>query len=124
YMAGAYVAAETMQRTGSFLVAVLLAALATGVVGVVLVRLLIRRLAVRDHLAQVLGTYAIILIANDLIKMIWGPAPVMLNLPAALSGPVRLLPDLMYPAYRLMIIVCGLAAAVGLYWFVTRTRAG
>jgi len=124
YMAGAYVAAETMQRTGSFLVAVLVAALATGVVGVVLERLLIRRLAVRDHLAQVLGTYAIILIANDLIKMIWGPAPVMLNLPAALSGPVRLLPDLMYPAYRLMIIVCGLAAAVGLYWFVTRTRAG
>jgi len=49
---------------------------------------------------------------------------VMLNLPAALSGPVRLLPDLMYPAYRLVIIACGLAAAVGLYWFVTRTRAG
>ncbi|CAM4419984.1 branched-chain amino acid ABC transporter permease [Bordetella tumbae] len=124
YMAGAYVAAETMQRTGSFLTAVLVAALATGVVGLVLERLLIRRLAVRDHLAQVLGTYAVILIANDLVKIIWGPAPVMLNLPAALSGPVRLLPDLMYPAYRLMIIACGLAAAVGLYWFVTRTRAG
>ena len=46
---------------------------------------LIRRLALRDHLAQVLGTYAVILIANDLVKMIWGPAPVMLNMPAALS---------------------------------------
>lgn len=124
YMAGAYVAAETMQRTGSFTAAVLVAAVATGVAGVVLELVLIRRLAVRDHLAQVLGSYAVILIANDLVKMVWGPAPVMLNMPAALSGPVQLLPDLMYPAYRLMIIVFGLAAALGLYWFVTRTRAG
>jgi branched-chain amino acid transport system permease protein len=124
YMAGAYVAAETMQRTGSFTAAVLVAAVATGIVGVVLELTLIRRLALRDHLAQVLGTYAVILIANDLVKMIWGPAPVMLNMPAALSGPVRLLPDLLYPAYRLMIIVFGVAAAAGLYWFVTRTRAG
>jgi len=124
YMAGAYVAAETMQRTGSFAAAVLVAALATGAVGALLELVLIRRLAVRDHLAQVLGTFAVILIANDLVKMIWGPAPVMLNLPAALSGPVRLLPDLMYPAYRLLIIALGLAVAAGLYLFVTRTRAG
>ncbi len=124
YMAGAYVAAETMQRTGSFTAAVLVAAVATGVAGVVLELVLIRRLAVRDHLAQVLGSYAVILIANDLVKMVWGPAPVMLNMPAALSGPVQLLPELMYPAYRLMIIVFGLAAALGLYWFVRRTRAG
>ena len=124
YMAGAYVAAETMQRTGSFTAAVLVAAVATGVAGVVLELVLIRRLAVRDHLAQVLGSYAVILIANDLVKMVWGPAPVMLNMPAALSGPVQLQPDLMYPAYQLMIIVFGLAAALGLYWFVTLTRAG
>lgn len=124
YMAGAYVAAETLQRTGSFTAAVLVAAVATGVAGVLLELVLIRRLAVRDHLAQVLGSYAVILIANDLVKMVWGPAPVMLNMPAALSGPVQLLPDLMYPAYRLMIIVFGLAAALGLYLFVTRTRAG
>jgi branched-chain amino acid transport system permease protein len=124
YMAGAYVAAETMQRTGSFAAAVLVAALATGAVGLVLELALMRRLALRDHLAQVLGSYAVILIANDLVKMVWGPAPVMLNMPSLLSGPVRLLPDLMYPAYRLMIIVVGLMAALGLYWFVTRTRAG
>lgn len=124
YMAGAYVAAETMQRTGSFAAAVLVAAIVTGLVGALLEVVLIRRLALRDHLAQVLGTYAIILIANDVVKMIWGPAPMMLNMPQVLSGPVRLLPDLLYPAYRLMIIVVGLAAALGLYWFVTRTRAG
>src|SRR5690554_963023 len=96
YMAGAYVASATMSFTGSFMLAVTVAVLATGLVALVLELALMRRLVVRDHLTQVLGTYAIILIANDLVKMVWGVAPVMLNMPAALSGPVRLLPDLMY----------------------------
>ena len=124
YMAGAYVAAQTMQATNSFLAAVLVAALVTGAVGLVLELVLIRRLVIRDHLAQVLGTFAVILIANDVVKMIWGPAPMMMSMPQALSGPVQLLPDLLYPAYRLLIIAVGLAAALGLYLFVTRTRAG
>lgn len=124
YMAGAYVAAATMAATGSFLLAVGVAMAASLVVGLVLELLVMRHLVVRDHLAQVLGTYAVILIANDVMRMIWGPAPVMLAMPAALAGPVRLMPDLLYPAYRLMIIAVGLLAALGLYWFVTRTRAG
>lgn len=124
YMAGAYVAAQTMQVTHSFLAAVLVAAVVTGAVGLVLELVLIRRLVIRDHLAQVLGTFAVILIANDVVKMIWGPAPMMMSMPPALSGPVQLLPDLLYPAYRLLIIAVGLAAALGLYLFVTRTRAG
>lgn len=124
YMAGAYVAAQTMQMTGSLLAAIVVAACVTGLVGLVLEFVLIRQLVLRDHLAQVLGTFAIILIANDAVKMIWGPAPMMMNMPAGLSGPVRLLPDLLYPAYRLLIIAVGLAVALGLYLFVTRTRAG
>lgn len=124
YMAGAYVAAWAMQASGSLLASVALAALVTGVIGLLLEFVLIRRLVIRDHLAQVLGTFAIVLIANDLVRMIWGPAPMMMSMPPALSGPVRLLPDLLYPAYRLLIIAVGLLAALGLYLFVTRTRAG
>jgi len=124
YMAGAYVAAQTMQVTGSFVAAVLMAAVITGLVGLVLELLLVRKLVVRDHLAQVLGTFAVILIANDVVKMIWGPAPIMMNMPSSLAGPVSLLPDFLYPAYRLLIIAVGLAVALGLYLFVTRTRAG
>ncbi|HLS43108.1 MAG TPA: branched-chain amino acid ABC transporter permease [Paenalcaligenes sp.] len=124
YMVGAYVAADTMQRTGSFILAVLVAIVATAVVAIILELLVMRRLVVRDHLAQVLGSYAIILIANDAVKMIWGPAPQMLNMPEALAGPVRLLPDLLYSSYRLMMIALGVLLALGLYYFVTRTRAG
>jgi branched-chain amino acid transport system permease protein len=64
YMAGAYVAAQTMQVTQSFVAAVVVAAVVTGLVGLVLELVLIRRLVIRDHLAQVLGTFAVILIAT------------------------------------------------------------
>lgn len=124
YMAGAYVAAETMQRTGSFTAAIIVAVAVTALVGIALEVLIMRKLVTRDHLAQVLGSYAVILIANDLVKMIWGPTPVMLNMPAALAGPVELLPDFFYPAFRLMIIAVGLVMALALYAFVTKTRAG
>lgn len=124
YMAGAYVAAETMQRTGSFTAAIVVAVAVTALVGIALEILILRKLVTRDHLAQVLGTYAVILIANDVVKMIWGPTPVMLNMPALLSGPVELLPDFLYPAFRLMIIAVGLVMALALYAFVTKTRAG
>ncbi|HRL27509.1 branched-chain amino acid ABC transporter permease [Alcaligenes sp. SDU_A2] len=124
YMAGAYVAAETMQRTGSFTAAIIVAVGVTALVGIALEILIMRKLVTRDHLAQVLGSYAVILIANDLVKMIWGPTPVMLNMPAMLSGPVELLPDFLYPAFRLMIIAVGLIVALALYAFVTKTRAG
>ena len=45
-------------------------------------------------------------------------------MPAALSGPVELLPGLFYPAYRLVIIAVGLAVALTLYVLITKTRMG
>ena len=51
--------------------------------------LLMRRLYTRDHLAQVLATFGVILVADDVVKMIWGPSPVMAPTPAALAGPGR-----------------------------------
>ena len=124
YMIGAYLMATVLAATGSFWLALPIAVLATALVGLLLERVLIRHLYRRDHLAQVLATFAVILIADDLVKMIWGPAPMLLNAPASLSGPVQLLPGFYYPAYRLLIIGVGLAVAIGLYLLVARTRAG
>src|SRR2546427_4721743 len=67
YMAGAYVAAETMQRTGSFTAAVLVAAVATGVAGGGVGVGVVRRPSVRGHLGPGLGSYARILLAHDLV---------------------------------------------------------
>ena len=124
YMIGAYLMATLAQATGSFWLALPLALLLTALVGLVLELLLVRRLYARDHLAQVLATFAVILIADDLVKMIWGPSPIMLNGPPSLSGPVELLPGFFYPSYRLLIIGVGLTCALLLYALVAHTRAG
>jgi branched-chain amino acid transport system permease protein len=124
YMVGAYLAAAIAGATGSFLLAVPLAALATAALGALLEAGLLRRLYRRDHLSQVLATFAVLLICNEAVRIIWGPQPIQLAMPAALSGPVRIAPGLEYPAYRLFLIGAGLAVALLLYLGVTRTRAG
>ena len=124
YMFGAYFMAMAVQATGSFFAALVIAALATGVLGMLLEMAVLRRLYQRDHLSQVLATFALILIANELVRMIWGPQPIMLALPAALSGPVEIIPGFPYASYRLLIIAVGLAVALLLYWLVAGTRAG
>ena len=124
YMIGAYLMATLAQATGSFLLALPLAIVATGIIGVALEISVLRRLYQRDHLSQVLATFALILIANEGVRMIWGSQPMMLATPAALSGPVQLLPGLAYPSYRLLVIGVGLAVALLLYILVTKTRTG
>ena len=78
----------------------------------------------RDHLSQVLGTFAILLMCNETVRLIWGAQPITLNPPAALSGPVELVSGFFYPAYRLFIIGVGLGVALFLYVLITRTRVG
>ena len=124
YMIGAYLMASFAQATGSFWVALPLALAATALVGAVLEVSVLRRLYERDHLAQVLATFAIILIANEVVRLIWGSQPIMLNAPAGLTGPVELPGGVQYASYRLMIIGVGSAVALLLYVLVTRTRLG
>ena len=123
YMVGAFLAAWLVNITQSFLWGVLLAVPLTAVFGMVLESTLLRTLYRRDHMSQVLATFALILIINEAVRMIWG-TDLALSAPAALSGPVELLPGLMYPSYRLVIIGVGLALALFLYLVVTQTRMG
>jgi len=124
YMIGAYLVASIALASGSFWLGLGLGVLAAAVLGALLELTVLRRLYARDHLSQVLGTFAILLISNELVRMVWGAQPLELNPPAALAGPVELLPGLSYPAYRLFIIGVGLAVALLLYVLVTRTRYG
>jgi branched-chain amino acid transport system permease protein len=123
YMVGAFLAAWFVELTGSFVIGVLLAIPTAAAFGMLLEATLLRSLYARDHLAQVLATFALILIINESVRMIWG-SDMPLSAPAALSGPVELLPGLYYPAYRLVIIAVGLALALLLFLLVTKTRMG
>lgn len=124
YMLGAYLIASITSASGSFWIGFLGGILATALLGVLLEVTVLRRLYQRDHLSQVLGTFALLLMSNEAVRMVWGSQPIALNPPAALAGPVELLPGFSYPAYRLFIIATGLGVALLLYLLVTRTRIG
>ena len=123
YMLGAFLASTFVALTGSFTAGVLLAIPATAILGMALEVTLLRTLYERDHLSQVLATFALILILNEVVRLVWG-SDAALPMPAALSGPVELLPGLPYPAYRLVIIGVGLFIALILYLLVAKTKIG
>jgi branched-chain amino acid transport system permease protein len=123
YMVGAFLTAWFVAATGTFLGGLLIAVLLTALFGMAIEATLLRTLYARDHLSQVLATFALILILNDGVEMIFG-TDAALATPAALSGPVDLGAGLVYPAWRLIIIAVGLALAVLLYLLVQKTRIG
>ncbi len=123
YMGGAYLAAAAAQASGSFAVGVLAAVAGMIGVGALLELLVLRHFYRRDHLSQVLATFALILIANELVRIVWGPQPMLLNPPEALAGPFEIA-GFSYPSYRYLIIAVGVAVAAFLYLLVTRTRIG
>ena len=124
FMVGAYAGTYVAGITGSFWAGLPAALLAAAGTGLVVEAVVIRRLYARDHLDQVLATFALILIFNQLITIIFGLQPVFTPLPALFSGSVQLLPGLPYPTYRLLIIATGLLVAGGLYLLINRTRVG
>ncbi len=124
YMSGAYLTATVAEKTGSFLLALIVAMLGTAVIALMLEITLIRQLYRRGPLTQVLATFALALIANELVRLIWGAQPLPLDMPAALTGAVELVPGFFYPAYRLFIIAASLLVALALYFLISHTRAG
>ncbi len=124
YMAGAFFAATVFQLTDSFTLAVLVAVPASALVGAFVEWAVLRRFYQRSHLDQVLVTFGLILVFNDVVRMIWGVVPVPLSPPDALSGPVHLFGGVEYPAFRLAILAVGALVALGLYIVVSHTRVG
>ena len=124
YMLGAYLAVMFYAITGSSLLALVLALLAALTFGLFLEFVVFRHLYERDHLDQVIATFGIILFLNQAVKFVWGAAPLSLPIPELFSGSIVLLPGLVYPVWRLVIIASGLAVALALYLLVSRTRLG
>jgi len=123
YMIGAFLTAWLVQLTQSFFLSVFLAVILTSIFGMLLEKTLLKSLYARDHMSQVLATFALILILNESVKMIWG-TDLPLSSPDYLSGPIEIIPGLMYSSYRLVIIATGLLIALFLYLVVTRTKMG
>ena len=124
YMIGAFAAAAVSGYTGSFFLAIFGALTAAAIAGALVELFVIRNLYNKDHLDQVLATFALILIFSEGIRWLFGSFPLFLDIPNYLSGSVELLGSIQYPRYRLVLIGAGLLIAAGLGLLIAKTRVG
>ena len=129
YAFGAYVAAWAIGLVSSYLHASLLfilllaGALAAGVVGAVLEPALLRPLYRRAEEYQLLMTFGLLLILEDLMQLLWGPYPLTASVLSDALGSLTIL-GATYPTYNIFVIGVGAVAAACLWAFVYRTRFG
>ncbi len=123
YMLGAYAGLATLAVTGNFWVAALAAPLAVGLIGALVERGLLRPLYRRSPLDQVLLTFGLIYVFEDLVKWGWGGRIRSISPPEVFSGRVRL-GGLTFPTYRLFVIVFCLLVALALWLLIEKTRLG
>jgi branched-chain amino acid transport system permease protein len=123
YMVGAYAAALAYAASGSFALAVLAAMGAALAVGLLLEVAIVSRLYRRDHLDHVLATFGLVMFFNELVRLVWGPQPLFVQVPEVLAGTVQVF-GFNYPSYRFAIIAVGLLVAIASYWLINKTRVG
>ena len=116
YMLGVYVAFTVTTRTGSLLAGALAAVLAVSAIGFAVERLFLRRFSSRQ-LAQMMMTMGFALVFRDAAFMIWGGDPFTLAYPPGLRGSLEVF-DVVFPVYRLFVIVVA-AAVGGLLWMLS-----
>lgn len=124
YMVGAYIAWSLAEQTGSLAAAIFLGIILTVLLGIALEWLLIRHFYDRDHLYQVLLTYGLILVFEEMRSIIWGDDVHGVSVPALLAYSIPLTDNLSYPVYRLMISGVCLVLALCMYLLIARTRLG
>jgi branched-subunit amino acid ABC-type transport system permease component len=124
FMLGAYIGYTAAAVSGSFLVSLIVAPIVVGAVGMAFERIFLRPLyGRRDGGAYLLLTFGLAVVLSELIRIIWGAQPLSSGIPDVLRGIVVIL-DQPFPLYRLFLIVLGLAAAIAVWQFLERTRAG
>ncbi|MEM8650583.1 MAG: branched-chain amino acid ABC transporter permease [Pseudomonadota bacterium] len=124
YMVGAFACAAVAAATGSFWLGLVASIVAAAFAGAIVEMLVIRRLYDRDHLDQVLATFALILMFSEGTRWVFGSFPLYLEVPEVLSGAVSLPGGIQYPVFRLLIIIIGFAIAAGLFVLISKTRLG
>ena len=124
FMIGAFSASFVAGLTGNFFLAILASLIFPALIGIMVEFSIIRKLYERDHLDQVLATFALILIFSEATRYIFGAFPLFLDIPNILQGNILLPGEIVYSKYRLIIIIIGLFIAVGLYFLINRTLLG
>jgi len=123
YLLGGYVGLSVARATGSFGLALVAGGLAVVALGFVVDRFLLRRTG-ENHLAQVLLTVGVAFVIGDVALKIWGGDFLKVPLPVALRGATELPGGLVYPTYRLVLILLGAAVGLVLWILYRKTQIG
>ena len=126
YMLGAYfIYAVTLQLTGpaGFLIALLAAPLGVAIIAVVIETGLLRRIYVQEEIYQLLLTFSLVLIIDDLAKIVFGPEYKSIPKPDSISGAVTIFGGTV-PVYTLVVLVLAPAMALVLWYLLYKTRTG
>jgi branched-chain amino acid transport system permease protein len=123
YMLGAYFGFEISRRTG-FWPGLVLAPLMVGAIGALVERYGLRHLHRRGHVSELLFTFGLAFVIEELVQMVWGKLPVDYRVPPQLDFVAFRLFDTTYPAYRVFMLLVAIAMFATLLAVLTRTRVG
>src|SRR5215467_9414804 len=123
FMLGAYIGYSASRASHNFWVALLIAPIVIGLLGIAIEVGLLKRLYRRPLLDQVILTFGLSFMAVELVKIVWGTNELVLQPPDILSGQVQILGNT-YPVYRLFVIAVGALIALALWTVERRTRIG
>ena len=124
YMLGAYFAFAAYAATGSFVAALLGGAIGVGIAGVVFERLVMSRVYGRDLLMQLLVCYALILILDDAVKIVWGADYRLMGMPDAFAIAPFQVAGGFIPGYYLFMLAASLGGGILLWLGINKTRTG
>ena len=124
YMLGAYLALTAYKLTGNFAIAVLAAGIGVGLFGFIFERLLMRRVYKADVLMQLLVCYALVLIMDDVVKIVWGAEFLSMGMPEAFQAPPFFIAGGVVPVFYVYLIAAAMLIALALWVILTFSRIG
>jgi branched-chain amino acid transport system permease protein len=123
YMLGAYFAYQISAHIG-FWPGLLLAPILVGAFGALVERFGIRKAHHYGHVAELLFTFGLTFLIEEIVKLIWGKATVDYRVPASLEGPLFTLFATSFPTYKGFMMLVSVGMLAGLYALLTYTRVG
>ena len=124
YMIGAFLCYQIMQWTGNYWLALVVAPVCCGFLGIAMERVFIRKIHASGHVNELLLTFGLAMVIVEVIKLIYGTIPYPVSVPRLLDGSITLLPGTKYPIYRLFILAFSAIVLAGLALILKKTRLG
>mgnify|MGYP002628963211 FL=1 len=124
YMLGAYLALTAYRLTGNFAIAVMAAGIGVGLFGFLFERFLMRRVYKADVLMQLLVCYALVLIMDDVVKIVWGAEFLSMGMPETFQAPPLFIAGGVVPVFYVYLIAAAMLIALALWGILSFSRIG